>query len=67
MSAESQQRPLLLGNGSVNTPVARQWLRSRHLMAETDTQAIIEELLEAVFSVRCEPRLYNEDQLSLNK
>jgi hypothetical protein len=32
---------------------------------ETDTHAIIEELLEAVFSVRSVPRLYNEDQLPL--
>jgi hypothetical protein len=32
-------------------------------MAATDTHTIIEELLEAVFSVRSAPRLYNEGQL----
>jgi hypothetical protein len=36
-------------------------------MATTDTQATIEELLEAVFSVLSVPRLYNEGQLSLRK
>jgi hypothetical protein len=46
-----------------NTPVAGQWLSSRHVMVATDTHATIEELLEAVFSVRSLPRLYNEDQL----
>jgi hypothetical protein len=45
--------------------VARQWLSSRHMMAATDTHATIEELLEAVFSVRSLPNLYNEDQLSV--
>jgi hypothetical protein len=29
MSAESQQRQLMLGNSSANTAVARQWLSSR--------------------------------------
>jgi hypothetical protein len=33
-------------------------------MAATDTQAIIEQLFEAVFSVRSVPSLYNEDHLS---
>jgi hypothetical protein len=41
MSAESQyceaSRELLLGNGSVNRPVARLWLYSRHVMAATET------------------------------
>jgi hypothetical protein len=60
----SQQRKPLLGNGSANTPVARQWLGSRHVMAATDMQATVEELLE-VFPVRSVPRLYKEDQLSL--
>jgi hypothetical protein len=39
-------------NGSANTPVARQWLSSRHMISATDTHASIEKLLEAVFSVR---------------
>jgi hypothetical protein len=34
-------------------------------MTATDTHATIEELLEAVFSVRSLPRLYNESQLQL--
>jgi hypothetical protein len=42
----------LLRNGSANTPVARQWLSGRHVTAATDTNATLEELLEAVFSVR---------------
>jgi hypothetical protein len=33
-------------------------------MAATDTHAIREELLEAVFSVLSVPRLHNEDHLS---
>jgi hypothetical protein len=36
-------------------------------MAATDTYATIEELLEAVFSVRSMPTLYNEVQLPLEK
>jgi hypothetical protein len=36
-------------------------------MAATDTHATIEELLEAVFSVRSVPRLYNESQLLLEE
>jgi hypothetical protein len=47
MSAESQQGEPLLENGSVNTPVARHWLSSRHMIVSTDTHAI----MEAVFSV----------------
>jgi hypothetical protein len=69
MSAERQNceasRGPLLGNGFVYTPVAKQWLNSRLEKAATDTNAI-EELLEAVFSVRSVPRLYNEDQLPLS-
>jgi hypothetical protein len=61
----SQQRQSLLRNGSVNTPVAGQWLSSRHVKASTYTHATIEELYEAVISVRSVPRLYNDDQLSL--
>jgi hypothetical protein len=33
MSAESQKRQPLLGNGSVNTPDAMQWLSRRYVMA----------------------------------
>jgi hypothetical protein len=51
--------------GSANTPVCRQWLSSHHVMAATDTHATIQELLEAVFSVRSVLRLYNEDKLPL--
>jgi hypothetical protein len=36
-------------------------------MAETDTHATREELLEVVFSVRSVPRLYNECQVPLEK
>jgi hypothetical protein len=36
-------------------------------MAAIDTHGTIEELLEAVFSVRSMPRLYNEDQLPIRK
>jgi hypothetical protein len=32
-----QQRQPLLWNGSANTPVARQWLSSRHMMAAINT------------------------------
>jgi hypothetical protein len=52
MSVESQQRQSFLGNGSANTPVAKQWLSGRHVMAAKDTHVTIEELLEAAFSVR---------------
>jgi hypothetical protein len=36
-------------------------------MAERDTHATIEELLEAVFSMLSVPSLYNEDQLPLRE
>jgi hypothetical protein len=53
MSFESQNyetsREPLLGNGFVNTPIARQWLTSRHVIAPKDTHATIEELLERCF------------------
>jgi hypothetical protein len=49
-------------SGSINTLVARQGVSSRHAKAQ-QTHATIEELLEAAFSVRSVPRLYNEDQL----
>jgi hypothetical protein len=52
----------LLENGSANTSVTRQWLNSRHVIAVTDTHAIV---MEETFSVRSVPRLYNEDQLPL--
>jgi hypothetical protein len=50
----------LLGSNSANTPIA-------HVMAGTGTHAMTEELLEALFSVRSVPRLYNEDQLPLEQ
>jgi hypothetical protein len=54
---------LMLVNGSANTPVARQWLSSRHVITATDTHAI----MEAVFTVWSVPRLYNEGQLPLRE
>jgi hypothetical protein len=42
------------------TAVARQWLSERYVTADALTYATIEELLEAVFSVRSAPSLYNE-------
>jgi hypothetical protein len=63
-TVEPEEQPLL-GNRPANTPVARQWLNSRYVMAVTDTYATIEEMLEAVFSVPSVPRLYNNDQLPL--
>jgi hypothetical protein len=59
MSAEirtvkTAEQPLL-GNGFVNTPVAKQWFRSRHVLAPTNTHATRGELLEAVFSMRPVP------------
>jgi hypothetical protein len=36
-------------------------------MAATDAHATMEELLEAVFSVRSVPRLYKEEQLQLQE
>jgi hypothetical protein len=38
---------------------------NRHVIAATVAHAIIEELLEAVFSVRSVQRLHDEDQLPL--
>jgi hypothetical protein len=43
------------------TAIARQWL-SKHVPAATDIYATTEKLLEAVFSMQCVPRLYNEHQ-----
>jgi hypothetical protein len=42
-----------------------QWLSGRHVMASTNTNATIEALFEAVFSVRPVLRLNNEDLLPL--
>jgi hypothetical protein len=36
-------------------------------MTATDTHATIEELLEALFSVRSVPRIYNDGQLLLEE
>jgi hypothetical protein len=41
----NQHRQPLLGNGSVNTPVPRQWLSSCHMISATDTHAIMEDFL----------------------
>lgn len=62
----SQQRKPLLGNGSLNTPVAMQWLTGRDVVSAVHTDAVIEELLLVAFSVRSVSRLCNEDQLSLS-
>jgi hypothetical protein len=51
---------LLLSNISVNNG-------RYYIMAATDTHPTIEELLEAVFSVRSVPRPYNEGQLPLEE
>jgi hypothetical protein len=64
-STGSQHRQPLLRNSSTNTLVARQCLNSPLVIAETNTHATIEELLETVISVLPVPRLYNEDQLPL--
>jgi hypothetical protein len=50
-TAEPEKQPLL-GNGSANTPVARQWFSNRQVIAERYVQATIEEWLEAVLSLR---------------
>jgi hypothetical protein len=63
----SQQKQQLVGNGSANTPVHRQWLNSRQVMATTDTDWTIEELFKAVFSVRPVLGLYKEGQLPLRE
>jgi hypothetical protein len=55
-------RQLLLWNGSVFKPTVRQRLISRHAKAATDTH-VIEELLEAVFSLRYVLKVYNKGQL----
>jgi hypothetical protein len=47
--------------------ISRQWLSNRHVIATTVACAIIEELLEAVFSVRSLPRRYNEEELPIEK
>jgi hypothetical protein len=41
MSAESQKRQPLLGNGSVILPIAKLWLCVHHVKATTDTHATI--------------------------
>jgi hypothetical protein len=50
----------LIGNGCADTPVAGQWFSIRHMIAAADAHAKMEEFMEAVFSVRSLPRLYNE-------
>jgi hypothetical protein len=63
--AESRHRQLLLGNGSTNTSMPRQWLSSCHMKASADTHVTTEEPWEAVFSVQSLTRLYREDELPL--
>jgi hypothetical protein len=60
----------LLGNGSGNTLVVRQWLRKRHVTPETLKIRNKKELLEAVLYVGFAPRLCNStprgERLSAN-
>jgi hypothetical protein len=56
----------LLGNGSLNVSVLKQWLSSLDMMTATDTHATTLEVSDAVFSVWSVPRLSNEDQLELS-
>jgi hypothetical protein len=68
MSSESQNCEVsgdsrCQGTAPVNTPVARQWPSSHHVIAATDTHA----MMEAMFSMRSEPRLYNENRQPLRK
>jgi hypothetical protein len=58
----NQQGQPLLGNGSVNTSIARQRLSNHHVITATVAYTTIE-LLEVVFTVWSMPRLYNEEQL----
>jgi hypothetical protein len=41
-------------------PIVRRWLSSRHIIAVRDIHATIEDLLEAVFSVRFVPGKFRE-------
>jgi hypothetical protein len=50
-----QRRPLL-GNGSENEPLDRQWVSSCHMLSSTVTHATEDDLLEAVFPVLPVPR-----------
>jgi hypothetical protein len=45
----------------VDAAIARQRL-GKHALAATDMQATIEELLEAVLSMRSVPRLHSDDE-----
>jgi hypothetical protein len=62
----SRESPPLLGNGSVNTFIARQGEPQHILPAATKEHATIEELLEAVCSVLSVPRLYNESAVQFS-
>jgi hypothetical protein len=53
-NVEPEKQPLL-GNGSGNTPVAKQCLYYRHVIVESDAHVTIGEWLEAVFSVMSVP------------
>jgi hypothetical protein len=43
---------------ATETAAARKWLRSDHVVTPADTNTIIEELLEAVFSKQSVPSMY---------
>jgi hypothetical protein len=56
-------KPAVASEQLCKQTAARRWLISCHVIATTDTHATMEELLDAVFSVRSVPRLYDEDWL----
>jgi hypothetical protein len=53
--------------GARETAVARQWFSIRHVIVANNAHAIIEEVLEKVFSVWSVLKLYNEDQRTLQR
>jgi hypothetical protein len=56
LSAENRRNREVLGNGSENTSVTIQLLSSHRSNVAADAHAIVEQLLEAVLSVRSGPR-----------
>jgi hypothetical protein len=59
------EKQLLLANSSLNTPTARQWFSSCHLITARDAHTTMEEWLNVVFSGQSVPRLCEKDQLLL--
>jgi hypothetical protein len=63
-----EKKQPLLGNGSVDASIPRQWL-CKHIIPEQSLcnghHATMEELLEATFSVWSMPRQYNSDPLAM--